>query len=218
SLPTTYFDAQAPGKLISKFTFDAYQLAAATSSAITTAVRSTLTIAGSIAWLIWLRWDLTLIALVVLPSVGWVIRYFSRRLRRIARDVQHRTGSITHVLEEVLGGQRVMKIFGGQDYERKRAVAVANSLRTSMSKQSSASAASGPLLQFIAACAVGFIIYVALRQSESGALRGEEFVAYVVALLTLLDRLRALSGINANIQRGLAGAESIFGLIDSPTE
>jgi subfamily B ATP-binding cassette protein MsbA len=218
SLPTPYFDAQSPGRLISKFTFDAYQLAAATSSAITTAIRSTLTIAGSVGLLLWLNWKLTLIASIVLPTVGVVIRYFSRRLRRIARDVQHRTGSITHVLDEILGSHRVVKIFGGQEYEKKRAVAGANSLRTSMTKQSSASAASGPLLQFVAATAVGVIVYIALRQNETGALEGDRFVAYVVALLTLLDRVRSLSGINTNIQRGLAAAESIFGLIDQKPE
>ena len=218
SLPTSYFDAQAPGRLISKFTFDAYQLAAAASSAITTAIRSTLTIAGSVGLLLWLNWRLTLIASIVLPTVGVVIRYFSRRLRRIARDVQHRTGSITHVLDEILGSHRVVKIFGGQEYEKKRAVAGANSLRTSMTKQSSASAASGPLLQFVAASAVGVIVYIALKQNETGALEGDRFVAYVVALLTLLDRVRSLAGINTNIQRGLAAAESIFGLIDQKPE
>jgi subfamily B ATP-binding cassette protein MsbA len=218
SLPTPYYDAQSSGRLISKFTFDAYQLAAATSSAITTAVRSALTIAGSLGLLFWLNWELTLISIVVMPPVAVTIRYFSRRLRRVARDVQQRTGSITHVLEEIVGAQRVVKIFNGQDYERKRAVAGANKLRQSMSKQSSASAASSPLLQFVGACVVGFIVYIALKHSESGGFDAARFTAYVIALLTLLDRLRSLSGVNANIQRGLAAAESIFGLIDEKPE
>ena len=217
-LPTPYYDAQASGRLISKFTFDAYQLAAATSSAITTAIRSALTIAGSVAFLSWLNWRLTLIAVVALPLVAAVTRYFSRRLRRVARDVQQRTGSITQALEEIVGGQRVVKIFGGQEYERQRAVAWANRLRQSMSKQSSASAASSPIMQFVAACAVGVIVYIMLKQSETGGFDPGPFAAYVIALLTLLDRLRALSGVNANIQRGLAAAESIFGLLDEKPE
>lgn len=218
SLPTPYYDAQSSGGLISKFTFDAYQLAAATSSAITTAIRSALTIAGSLGLLFWLNWQLTLISIFIMPPVAAVIRYFSRRLRRVARDVQRRTGSITHVLEEIVGAQRVVKIFSGQDYERTRAVAGANKLRQSMSKQSSADAASSPLLQFVGACVVGFIVYVALKQSESGGFDAARFTAYVIALLTLIDRLRSLSGVNANIQRGLAAAESIFGLIDEKPE
>ncbi|HEX3136316.1 MAG TPA: ABC transporter transmembrane domain-containing protein, partial [Casimicrobiaceae bacterium] len=103
SLPTPYYDAQSSGRLISKFTFDAYQLAAATSSAITTAVRSALTIAGTLGLLFWLNWQLTLVSIVIMPAVAVVIRYFSRRLRRVARDVQQRTGSMSHVLEEIVG-------------------------------------------------------------------------------------------------------------------
>ena len=218
ALPTPFYDAQSSGRLISKFTFDAYQLAAATSSAITTAVRSTLTIAGSLGFLFWLNWKLTLISIVAFPLVATTIRYFSRRLRRVARDVQQRTGAITQVLEEIVGGQRVVKVFGGQQYERARAVSVANRLRQSMSKQSSASAASSPLLQFFGACAVGFIVYLMLKQSEAGGFDPGPFTAYVVALLTLLDRLRSLSGVNANIQRGLAASESIFALLDEKPE
>jgi len=218
SLPTSYFDSQSSGRLISKFTFDAYQLAAATSSAITTSVRSALTIAGQLGFMFWLDWRWTLSLIVIVPIVAVVIRYFSRRLRRVARDVQQRTGSITHVLEEIIGAQRVVKIFGGEHYERTRAVVGANKLRQSMSKQSSASAAGSPLLQFVIACAAGVIVYIALKQSELGGFDAAQFAAYVISLLTLLDRFRALSGVNASIQKGLAGAESIFALIDQKPE
>jgi len=218
SLPTSYFDSQSSGRLISKFTFDAYQLAAATSSAITTSVRSALTIAGQLGFMFWLDWRWTLSLIVIVPIVAVVIRYFSRRLRRVARDVQQRTGSITHVLEEIIGAQRVVKIFGGEHYERTRAVVGANKLRQSMSKQSSASAAGSPLLQFVIACAAGVIVYIALKQSELGGFDAARFAAYVISLLTLLDRFRALSGVNASIQKGLAGAESIFALIDQKPE
>jgi subfamily B ATP-binding cassette protein MsbA len=87
-----------------------------------------------------------------------------------------------------------------------------------MSKQSSASAASSPLLQFLGACAVGVIVYLMLKQSEVGGFDPAPFTAYVIALLTLLDRLRSLSGVNANIQRGLAAAERIFALLDEKPE
>ena len=218
ALPTAYYDAQSSGRLISKFTFDAYQLAAASSSAITTAVRGVLTIVGSLGLLFFLDWQRTIVLLIVLPAVAWVTRYFSRRLRRVARDVQQRTGSIAHVLEEIIGGHRLVKIFGGHAYERSRAVSAANKLRQSMAKQSSASAASSPLLQFVGACAVGLIVYLILKQSETGGFDAARFGAYVAALLTLIDRLRSMSGVNTNIQRGLAAAESIFGLIDQKPE
>jgi ATP-binding cassette, subfamily B, bacterial MsbA len=217
-LPTPYYDV-TPGAVIqSKLTFDAHQLAQAASGTITTAIRSSLTIAASLVWLLYINWRLTLMTFFVLPIVAVVIRYFSRRLRRIARDVQTRTGSMSHVLEEMIGGHRIVRVFGGEAYERMRAVKAANALRTSMTKQSSASAASSPISQVLAAIAVGVIVWVALAQSHAGSLDLGTFASYVVALLTLLERIKSLSGVNAAIQRGLAAAESIFGLLDRDSE
>ena len=217
-LPTSYYDVTPAGVVQSRLTFDAHQLASAASGTIATAIRSSLTIAVSLGWLLYINWRLTLMTFFVLPVVGLVTRYFSRRLRRIARDVQTRSGSMTHVLEEMIGGHRIVRVFGGQDYERGRATRAANALRTSMTKQSSASAASSPITQTLAALAVGMIIFVALGQSESGRLDLGTFASYVVMLFALLDRLKSLSGINASIQRGLAAAESLFGLLDREEE
>ena len=217
-LPTPYYDTHPAGVVQSKISFDAHQLAAAASGTITNALRSALTITASFGYLLWINWKLTLLTIVVIPIVAVVIRYFSRRLRRIAHDIQSRSGAMTQVLEEMIVGHRVVRIFGGESYERDRAVAAANRLRLAMSKESAAAAASSPLTVFLAACAVGLIIGVALSQSESGSLDFAVFLSYVVALLTLLDRLKGLSGINASIQRGLAAAESIFGLIDHEEE
>ena len=217
-LPTPYYDITPTGVIQSKLTFDAHQLASAASGTITTAIRSSMTIVASLGWLLYINWKLTIMSFFVLPVVAVVIRYFSRRLRRIARDVQTRTGSMTHVLEEMIGGHRIVRVFGGEAYERMRAVKAANALRTSMTKQSSASAASSPLTQTLAAIAVGIIIWVALSQSQTGKLDLGTFASYVVALLTLLERIKSLSGVNAAIQRGLAAAESIFGLLDREVE
>ncbi|HVE48707.1 MAG TPA: lipid A export permease/ATP-binding protein MsbA [Casimicrobiaceae bacterium] len=217
-LPTSYYDAHAAGVVQSKLTFDAHQLASAASGTITVAIRSSLAIIASFGWMLYLNWQLTLLTIVVLPIVGVVIRYFSRRLRRLARDIQTRTGSLTHVLEEMIGGHRIVRVFGGEHYERERAVAAANKLRQSMSKQSSAGAASSPITQVLAALAVGFIVWAALAQSEAGHLDFATFASYTVALVTLLERLKSLSGVNAAIQRGLAASESIFGLIDRDDE
>ena len=217
-LPTPYYDVTPSGVIQSKLTFDAHQLASAASGTITTALRSSMTIVASLVWLLYINWRLTLMTFFVLPIVAVVIRYFSRRLRRIARDVQTRTGAMTHVLEEMIGGHRIVRVFGGEAYERMRAVKAANALRTSMTKQSSSSAASSPISQILAAIAVGVIVWVALAQSQTGKLDLGTFASYVVALLTLLERIKSLSGVNAAIQRGLAAAESIFGLLDREVE
>ena len=217
-LPTRYYDDQSAGILISRLTHDAQQIASASSSAITAIVRNGLSMLAMLVFLLQTNWRLTLILIVTMPVIAGVIRYFGRRLRRSARNVQTAIGALTHVLEEIVAGNRIVKIFGGQRYETRRVVDASNKLRHMASKQSMASAASNPLTQFIASLAVGFIIYVALEQSMAGRLSAPEFVAYVVALLSLLEKSRGLSGVNANLQRGLAATESVFGLLDTPGE
>ncbi len=217
-LPTHYYDDQSAGILISRLTHDAQQIASASSTAITAVIRNGLSMLAMMVFLLQTNWRLTLILIVTMPVIAGVLRYFSRRLRRSARNVQTAIGALTHVLEEMVSGNRIVKIFGGQVYETRRVVDAANKLRHVASKQSLASAASNPLTQFIASIAVGFIIYIALGQSLDGRLTAPEFVAYVTALLTLLEKSRGLSGVNANLQRGLAAAESVFGLLDIPGE
>ena len=217
-LPTTYYDANAVGVVQSKLTFDAHQLASAATGTIATTIRSSLAIASMFGYLLWINWRLTLLTLFVIPIVAGVTRYFSKRLRRVAHDIQGRTAALTQVLEEIIGGHRIVRVFGGENYERKRARAAANRLRVSMSKESSATALGSPLTQLFAALAVGAVVWVALKQSKAGDFDFAMFLSYLIALITLLDRLKGLSGINAAIQRGLAAAESIFGLLELEEE
>jgi subfamily B ATP-binding cassette protein MsbA len=217
-LPTMFYDNQSTGNLISKITYDPMNVASASSNAITNAIRSSLTILGLLCYLLYVNWKLTLVAFVVFPIGALVVRYFNKRLRRTSRDVQTAVGNLTHVLEEAVGAHRVVKIFGGQDYEARRAGDSANRLRRVMAKQSSAASASGPITQLIAATAVAVIVWIALSQSQSGAIDVGDFTSYVLGMLRLLDQLKGLMGINASIQRGLAAAESVFALIDQPPE
>ena len=217
-LPTRTYDDASAGILISRLTHDAQQIASASSSAITAVIRNGLSMLAMIIFLTQTNWRLTLILFATMPMIAYVFRYFSRRLRGTARGVQTAIGTLTHVLEEMVSGNRIVKIFGGQAYESRRASDAANKLRQVASKQSLASAASSPLTQFLASIAVGLIIYVALGQSVAGRLTAPEFVAYVTALLSLLEKSRGLSGVNTNLQRGLAAAESVFGLLDMRSE
>lgn len=216
-LPTRYYDDQSAGTVISKLSFDVQQLASAASHAITVGIRNSLTVLGMLAYLLYLDWRLTLLIFLTLPLVAWTIRYFSKRLRKNARAVQEQTGELTQVLEEMVSGHRIVKIFDGSGYEAARTRQVADRLRHVMSKQASATSMTNPITQLLAAAAVGLIIFFALKQ-VGGRMAAEEFITYVVALLRLLDQIKGITNINALLQRGLAAAESVFGLLDQPAE
>ncbi|CAG0982115.1 Lipid A export ATP-binding/permease protein MsbA [Burkholderiales bacterium] len=217
-LPAPFYDHQSRGTLVSKLTWDAMQVASASSSALTALIRGTLTILGLLAFLLYQNWQLTLLMFVIVPLVAVVIRYFTRRLRRTSREVQEGVGRLTHILEELVGGQRVVKVFRGEAYESQRAGAASEDLRKAMTRQASASAVGSPITQLLAAVAVALVLYVALHQSAAGSITVGGFTAYILAMLRLLDQLKMLTGINATLQRALAAAESIFKLLDEAPE
>ena len=217
-LPTPFYDASSAGFLLSKVTFDAQQIAATASEAITVSIRNTLTIVFMLAYLLYINWQLTLIALAAFPIVAFALRKINRRLKRVSVLVQERTGALTHALEEAIGAHRVVKIFGGEGYESGRLRAAADRLRLAMAKQAAAAALGTPINQIIVSVAVGVILWFAVRQSASGQYGAGDFITYIFALLQLLAQLKTLSNVSGVIQRGLTAAESVFALIDEKPE
>jgi subfamily B ATP-binding cassette protein MsbA len=217
-LPTPFYDASSAGRLLSKITFDAQQVASAASEAVTVSIRNTLTIAFMLGYLLWMNWQLTLIALAAFPLVGFAIRRINKRLKRVSALVQERTGNLTHALEEAIGAHRVVKVFGGERYEGRRLRAAADRLRLASAKQAAAAALGTPINQIIVSMAVGVILWIAIRQSMGGQYGPGDFITYIFALLNLMNQLKTLSNVSGVIQRGLTAAESVFALIDEPAE
>ena len=218
TLPAAFFEQQPSGVLISKLTFDVTQVTAAATSALTIVFRDALTIVGLLAYLMWLNWKLTLFALVMAPPIVLVVRSLAVRLRKSSREVQEAMGYITQVIEEAIGGHKVVKLFGGQDYEQHRFNHEANRVRWHLMKQVTAVAASAPVVQLIAAVALSVIIWYAMLQTSAEQLSVGEFVAFVTGMLLLTAPLKRVTDINEYLQKGLAAAESLFRLIDEDAE
>ena len=214
TLPARYYDDQASGNLISKLTFDVMQVTTAATSVLTAVFKDALVIVGLLAWLLWLNWKLTLLALAMTPVIVLVVRVISVRLRRTSREVQTQMGDMTQVIQETIEGHRVVKLFGGQDYEQRRFDAQANNVRRQLMKQVAASAASVPIVQFLAALALAIIVYLATQQSNAEQITVGGFVSFITAMLMLIAPLKRVTSVNEPLQRGLAAAESVFALID----
>ncbi len=217
-MPTPFFDASSAGYLLSKVTFDAQQVAAAASEAVTASIRSTLTIAFMLTYLLYMNWQLTLIAFAAFPVVGIAIRKINKRLKRVSSLVQDRMGSLTHVLEEAIGAHRVVKVFGGERYESARLHEASDRLRVASTKQAAAAALGTPINQIIVSFAIATILWLAIRQSAGGKYGAGDFITYIFALLQLMNQLKTLSNVNGVIQRGMTAAESVFALIDAKPE
>ncbi|MFO7188268.1 MAG: lipid A export permease/ATP-binding protein MsbA [Pseudomonadota bacterium] len=217
-LPTAFYDNTTTGSLISKFTFNVTQVMGAATNAVSILVKDSLTVAGLLGYLFWLDWLLTLAVLIVGPIIAWLIRYFSKRLRAVSRREQSAMGYLNHVLEESIGNQRVVKVFGGQAYESQRFAEAVRKVEQANMKRAIAAAASVPATQVVASIAVAGVIYFVIEQAARAETTVGTFVSFLVALLMLLPPLKRLVNVNVQLQRGLAAAESIFELIDERPE
>jgi subfamily B ATP-binding cassette protein MsbA len=217
-LPTRYFDDNSSGVLLSKVAYDVAGVSASATTVIMVAVKDSISVIGLLAWLLYLNWKLTLIALAVGPLIMIAVRLISKRLRRMARESQRAMGEIAHVLEETIECHRVVKIFGGQEYEAKRFARANQSLRGFNMRQTIAASLTTPITHVLTSVAMAIIVYIALQDSLSSTTTVGAFASFLTAMLMLLAPLKHLTEINAPLQRGLAAAESVFGMIDTPVE
>jgi subfamily B ATP-binding cassette protein MsbA len=217
-LPTQYYDNHTTGSLVSRFTYDVLNVTGAATSVITVLFKDTLTIVLLLAWIFWLNWKLALVSLLIAPVVVGITRGFSGRLRAMSRAEQEAMGDLNHALEESIGCHRVVKVFGGQEYEARRFEAGANKVRRFNMKSTAAAAGNAPLVQLVVSIALALIIYLAIRQAAADETTVGGFVSFLTAMLLILPPLKRLTGINQILQRGLAAAESVFRVIDERPE
>ena len=216
--PAKYFDDHSSGAVLSKIAYDVNGVAAASTTVLTVVVRDSIAVLGLLAWLFYLNWKLTLIALAIGPPIALFVRLLSRRLRSMAREAQHALGDLVHVLEETIECHKVVKVFGGQDYEIGRFARASQRVRGFNMRQTVPAALTTPVTHILAAMALAVIVYLAIEESLATRTTVGEFASFITAMLLLLAPLKHLTDINAPLQRGLAAAESVFELIDAPIE
>ena len=218
ALPLGYFYDNTTGNLISRFTFDVGQVTSAATNVIMVLVKDSVTIFGLLAYLLYVDWKLTLLSLIMVPPIALAVRYFNIRLRNMSRATQRAMGDITQVLQETVECNKVVKIFGGQEYEAKRFAETSNRLRGFNMKQTAAAAANVPIVQVLAALAVAVVVYYATIQVQSDSTTVGSFVAFLAAMMLLTAPLKRLTGVAEHLQRGLAAAESVFAVLDEEPE
>ena len=218
NLPIDFYNTHTVGKVINSIMFEVQQIIEMVTKVFTSIVRSSLTVLGLLAWLLYLNWALTLVTLVLLPVLTIVVRTTGKRLKKLNRDSLAVNAELTQVIEETTRAQQVIKIFGGQDYEISRFEERAEQLRRYSMRMTTTFSATVPITQVITAAAVALVIVMALFQSEQGQITVGGFVSFITAMLMLLTPLKQLAEVNGPLQRGMAAAEEVFLLIDKTPE
>lgn len=212
-LPVHYFDARSAGSLVSKFGFDVERLSSATTRSWLNVLRDVLTVISLIGYMLYLDWRLTLIFASILPFVALYLKKVTPKLKANAKNVQHSVGEMTKSAEEAIGGQRIVKIFGAQDFEYQRFAEIVSHNRRIELRLTRISGLSSFVVEFFAALSLALIVYYAMTSFSVG-----EFAAFVGALLMLISPIKHIAAANEDFQVGLAAAQSIFDVMDAPPE
>jgi len=213
TLPVNFFDAHSAGIVTSKVTYDTEQMSKAATSVAVTAVRDTLTIIGMVGYMLYLDWRLTMIFAVMAPLMAWYLKRMTPKLRSSGKHVQQTMGEMTQVVEESVTGQRMVKIFGGTEYEFHRFAKAAGKNRQMQVRLGRISGLNSMVIELLAAFALGLVVFYAVGRFTAG-----EFAAFIGALLMLIAPIKSLTSLNEDLQVGLAASHSVFSLIDTVPE
>ncbi|MBY5993875.1 lipid A export permease/ATP-binding protein MsbA [Ferrimonas balearica] len=213
-LPVTFFDNRSSGDLISKITYDTEQVSRASSNALISMVRDGFTVIGLLFIMFWQSWQLSAIFFLVGPIVAWVITVVSRRFRKISKNIQAAMGGVTSASEQMLKGHRNVLAFGGQEVEAERFAKVNNRTRQQNMKLAAAQAISQPAIQIIGSMALAVVLFAASFPSVLDSLTPGSFVAIIGAMMGLMTPVKHLTRVNAEFQRGIAAASSVFEVLD----
>jgi len=217
-LPTTYLDQQQSGHLLSKLTNNIELVAAAATSASISLISDSLSIVVLLLYLFYLNWRLALFCIVAAPVIAWLMKIANRSLRRYSERIQNSMGDITRVAKEAIDAHRLIKIFNAEDHQTARFDRVNEHNRASNMKLIRARAISNPIVQCIASIALAGVLYVAIHQVFAHDLKVDDFFGFLTALMLIPSPLRSLVSMSGPLQQGIAAGQSVFELLDQPTE
>jgi len=217
-MPTKTYDFASSGELLSKLTYDTEQVAEAATKAITVIVRDGLTVIGLLGLMFYQSFILSVGLFVIGPVIAIFIKVMSVRFRDASKHIQESMGYITNVVEELISGHRVVKIFGGEKSEKNSFEDVNNNNKERHLKLALIQGISIPLVQFIVALFLSIVIYFVTSDEYLKEISVGTFMSFITAMILIFAPIRRLAEINVVLQRGLAASESVFKLLDSQSE
>ncbi|OJB38206.1 lipid A export permease/ATP-binding protein MsbA [Burkholderia ubonensis] len=214
----SFFQRETASTVINAIVFEVNQILSVLTGVMVTLVRDSMTVIFLLGYLFYLNWRLTLIVAVILPGIGWLVSKINRRLRRLNREHQTLTNDLSYIVEETVGGYKVVKVHNGESYEIDRFTAMSKRLRGYAMRMTVSGGLAQPITQFLASIALAVVITIAVVQSSNDQTTVGGFVAFVTSMLLVISPLKHLIDVNQPLQRGMTAAELIFGLIDEPAE
>ncbi len=217
-LPLGFFVRTKTGDILARVLNDTQQTKQVITQAVTQSLQSAAVVVVTIFALVKISWRLTLLALVVAPILIGLLQPLLRKLRKGHRKLSNQYGEMTAVVQESVSGIRLVKSFGGEQYEEERFRDGSGRYARGMVRVTRLSVLAQPITETVGTAIAVAILWVGARMVDSGALTGSVLITFLILVMRMLQPLKQLSQVPTTAQQSLAAAERIFEVIDSPTE
>lgn len=218
TLPLRFIERHATGPMLSRMTYNVEMVAESVTSVVTIMVRDLLTVFAAMGVMIYQSVRLFIFVMILLPVIAALIQVLGKAFRRYSGRIQDSIGEVSQVTEEVLTGNRVVKIFGGYNYESERLAEVDERNFRQNLKLIRSRAFGVAVTQVVFGVGVAGVIYAAGVESVNGNLSPGSFMSFFGAMMLMMQPLRRITNVNATLQRGIAAGDSLFRIIDEEDE
>ena len=210
----SFFAHRKTGELLARISYDTTLVQSTVSTAVTALMRDSVTIVFLVAVILIQDWLLALLAMTVFPVVVYPIVRFGRKMRRASTDGQVSMGELSSLVEETVGGVRIVKAFGMEEYEKGRFRKLTGDFFSHQMRAFRVHALSFPIMEFVAGLGIaGVLFYGGLRIAAGESTPGT-LMSFLAALIMLYEPVKRLSRANNEIQQGLSAAERVFDILD----
>ncbi len=217
-MPLSFFHKEKTGTLMSRITNDVNTIKAMVSSVVTGSIRDCFTIVGLTIVIFTQIWDLALFAFIILPLAFYPIVALGRRVRRVSRKCLESIAEMSSFLHETFAGNKIVKAFGMESYEKKRFFDKTFSLFKLEMKEVRAKSLSSPIMEFLGGLGIAFVIWYGGYRVISGTYTTGTFVSFLAAVVMLYDPVKKLSKLNNQLQQGLSATDRIFDIIERESD
>jgi len=217
-LPVKFFEKNSNGRILSKMTYNVEMISESVTNVVTILIRDILTVIAAIGLMIYQSPRLFVSVVVIFPVITILINFLGKVFRRYSERIQDSVGEVTQVTQEVLSGQRIVKIFDGYDFEMNRINEVDEKNRLQNIKLIRSRSLGVAITQVVFGIGVAAVIYFAGYESINGNLSPGSFMSFFGAMMLMLQPIRRITNVNAVLQRGIAASESLFSVLDEPAE
>ena len=217
-LPISFYDKSSSGDLMSRISHNVELLSSVAARSLIILIRDTMTIIGLLIWMFYLSWELTLFFVTAAPFIVILVSSLNKKFRKLTHDAQNSVGSIIHVAQEVIQGNKIVKIFKGYDREVTRFNDTNNKNKLSHMNLALTEGINSAVIMLIVGSALSGIILLSTFDFILESITVGSFVSFMFAMFMILGPARGLASINARLQQGIAAGENVFSLIDESSE